>query len=62
VGGRGCRRARYVVVLKNERGKCMDVIGHIIGHSGIKPIAWRFIQHHRAVQPLTVTYRLHLHP
>jgi len=25
------------VFLKNKRGKCMDVLGQIIGHSGLKP-------------------------
>jgi len=39
---------------KNERRKCMDA-GQVIGHSSLKP-GWNlgFINHHSAVQPLTV--------
>jgi len=47
------------VVLKNERRKCMDtlgqVIGQVIGHSGLKTevkgnLVWGLIEHHRAIQ------------
>jgi len=26
----------FTVVLKYERGKCMDALGQVIGHSGLK--------------------------
>jgi len=39
-----------MVILKNERGKCMDALGQVIGHSSLKAaeikgnlIAWGFI-------------------
>jgi len=29
-------KASKTVVLKNERRKCMDALGQVIGHSGLK--------------------------
>jgi len=36
VGGMDQRQARQWF-FKNERGKCMDALGQVIGHSGLKP-------------------------
>jgi len=31
------RKAGKTVVLKNGRGKCMDALGQVVGHSDLKP-------------------------
>jgi len=36
MGGWRRPEAGKTVVLKNERGKCMDALGQVIGHSDIK--------------------------
>jgi len=37
MGGWQGQEAGKTVVLKNERGKCMDALGQVIGHLGLKP-------------------------
>jgi len=42
-----------MMAFKNERGKCMDALGQLIGHSGVKTgkgiyYVRVFIQHHHS--------------